>query len=110
MDEGLVARTIEHKMRLKGKSEILTEDMITKLSSYIPPVRLMGSWEILFCINTDGVSLRTFFDKVKNRNPTVILIQDTNKNIFGAFLTEAWHPSGRFYGTGESFIFSFKVE
>jgi hypothetical protein len=37
-----------------------------------------------------------------------MLITDECDRIFGAFCCEAWKISNKFYGTGESFIFSFE--
>eukprot|EP00826_Nyctotherus_ovalis_P014010 TRINITY_DN13862_c0_g3_i1.p1 TRINITY_DN13862_c0_g3~~TRINITY_DN13862_c0_g3_i1.p1 ORF type:complete len:186 (-),score=52.63 TRINITY_DN13862_c0_g3_i1:377-934(-) len=99
----------EPKLKLADKSEILDEGMKLQLARELNPLHMMRKWHLLFSINTDGVSLRTFFNKVKNRNPTIMLVKDKSGCVFGAVLTEQWHPSSRFYGTGESFLFSFKV-
>lgn len=104
-----VIKPPEPKLRLRDKSNILTEDMKQQLAKELNPIILMRHWKILFCINTDGVSLRTFFNKVRGYNPTIMIIKDSNGCVFGAVLTEQWHSSSRFYGTGESFLFSFKV-
>ena len=102
-------KRITHCLKLKDKSEILTNDMLTQLSSKISPLLLMRLWEVRFRINSDGVSMRTFFNKLEKYNPTMLLIQDTNNCVFGALVTEIWHSSTRFYGTGEAFLFTFKV-
>jgi hypothetical protein len=36
---------------------------------------------------------------------TVLLVRDTGGYVFGAFCPEAWKPSPRFFGTGETFVF-----
>jgi hypothetical protein len=100
----------ELKLRLKDNSKILTEDMKSKLAKELNPILLMRNWCLLFCIDTDGVSMRTFFNKLKGHKSTILLVKDKNGNVFGAVLTEQWHSSSRFYGTGESFLFSFKVK
>lgn len=44
---------------------------------------------------------------MRNRDNTVILIEDYNKKVFGAYCTEEWRIRSGFYGTGESFVFKF---
>jgi hypothetical protein len=35
----------------------------------------------------------------------VLLVRDGGGYVFGAFCPEAWRPSPRFFGTGETFVF-----
>jgi len=67
----------------------------------------MREWKLLFTINKDGVSYTTFYENVKNRDNTVLLIKDGKGKVFGAYCSEAWKKSLHFYGLGESFIFTF---
>eukprot|EP00826_Nyctotherus_ovalis_P001512 TRINITY_DN10242_c0_g1_i5.p1 TRINITY_DN10242_c0_g1~~TRINITY_DN10242_c0_g1_i5.p1 ORF type:complete len:179 (-),score=22.61 TRINITY_DN10242_c0_g1_i5:217-753(-) len=97
------------ELKLKTTSEILSKDMLNQLGSKIAPLLLMREWEVVFRISSDGVSFRTFFTKVAKHNPTLLVVQDSRKTVFGAFATEKWKLSERFYGTGEAFLFSFKV-
>jgi len=108
-EEKTIKKYTNRELKLKGHSEILTKDMLLQLGNKIPPLLLMRQWEIVFRISSDGVSLRTFFNKVANYNPTIIVVQDSKKNVFGALVTEKWRTSPRFYGTGETFLFTFKV-
>lgn len=67
------------------------------------------SWDLVYNINKDGISYVTFYYKTEKYNPTLVIIEDTNGNVFGIYATERWHKSPEFYGTGESFLFTFKV-
>lgn len=62
--------------------------------------------------------MNTFFECVKNNPDTVILIQDLENHIFGAYCDTEWlHPrekrlkgdSKLFFGNGQNFIFKFKT-
>ncbi len=90
------------------KSEILTADMLMQLGSKVSPLMRLREWEVIFGINTDGVSLHTFYNNTRKYNPTIILVKDTHGRVFGGFASEQWHQSKHFYGTGESFLFSFR--
>ena len=69
----------------------------------------MKKWDLIFSINEDGVSTRTFYFNLAKYNPTIIVIQDTLGNTFGVFASSVWHRTGNYYGTGESFLFKFDV-
>ena len=40
--------------------------------------------------------------------PNVLVIKDLEGNIFGGFCNESWRKKSLFYGTGETFLFTFK--
>jgi len=60
----------------------------------------------LFSTDYDGVSFSTFYSKLKNQGPNIILIKDDYGHVFGGFCAENWHPGTSYYGTGECFTFS----
>ncbi len=64
---------------------------------------------MVFGINSDGVSLHTFYATTRRFNPTILLVKDTRGGVFGGFATEEWRAGKHFYGTGESFLFRFGV-
>lgn len=68
----------------------------------------MSNWELLYSMNKDGCSVGTLYDRCKNNKTTLLVVQDSKGWIFGGFCNETWHPSNKFYGTGENFLFTFK--
>ena len=52
----------------------------------------------------------TFYNQLRNRDNTVLLIRDSYGKVFGSYCTEKWHPTLHFYGTGEAFVFTFDEE
>ena len=101
----------EHKLRLstKRQSDILTEDMLVQLGACIPPVMRTCEWDVAYKLSADGTSMQTFYSKLKHYNPTIVVVQDTHRCLFGAYTTEGWHRDDHFYGTGESFVFKFNA-
>ena len=61
--------------------------------------------EVLFSSSVDGRSLTNLFYHCGQSHPLLLIIRVEN-NIFGAFTTDAFHMSNKFYGTGETFLFS----
>ena len=41
----------------------------------------------------------------RGKAPTVLVVRDKGKAVFGAFCSEPWKLSTRYYGTGETFVF-----
>jgi len=98
------------KLSKKRMSEILTEEKLILLGSKVSPLMRMREWDVIFGTSKDGISFRTFFFNTQKFNPTIILVKDTKGIVFGGFASERWHPNNRFYGTGESFLFTFKTK
>lgn len=65
-------------------------------------------WTLVYTINRDGDSVGTFFEKCKDWKYTLLVVKDSNGWKFGAFCSEYWKKSTKFYGTGENFLFTFK--
>lgn len=90
------------------KSAILSDLQISNLIAELPGYYQTSNWERLFNIDVDGCSLITFFQRVKDYDTTIIIIEDTDGWKFGAFCLEEWKPTYSFYGNGENLLFTFK--
>ena len=62
---------------------------------------------LLFNSKIDGDLLTTFFNKVRNKISTLIIIKSTNNYIFGGYSSVAWKCDNKWYSDKNSFIFSF---
>ena len=56
----------------------------------------------------DGTSYNTLHRKLSKKGEFIILVFDTDKNIFGGLFTHNFEFSTNFFGTGESFLFKLK--
>lgn len=55
-----------------------------------------------------GISINTFYQKVKPATATLLLIEDWNHWVFGAYISEPWRTSVKsFYGTGTTHLHAF---
>ncbi|XP_043230957.1 nuclear receptor coactivator 7-like isoform X2 [Amphibalanus amphitrite] len=93
---------------LIGKSELLTDDIRKKLCKKIPP-RVEGHpWSLIFSSSEHGFSLKSLYRKSSAYEcPMLLFVQDTDEQIFGALCSTPIHMSEHYYGTGETFLFTF---
>ena len=97
---------------IDGESEILRSEDIQRLSDSLPP-RIIGTgWRLVFTTSLHGFSLASLYRKCQQveDSPTLICIEDTKENMFGALLTCPIKLHDHFYGTGESFLFTCRPE
>jgi len=93
---------------LIGPTEILTDDHREKLCSHLPARAEGYSWSLAFSTSQHGFSLNSLYRKMyKLESPILIVIEDTEKNVFGALTSCSLHVSDHFYGTGESLLYKF---
>ncbi|NXU52798.1 TLDC2 protein, partial [Turnix velox] len=83
---------------------------LLQLGSHLPPRLREQSWSLLFCTARDGFSLRSLYRRGRAGSPALLLLRDTEGQAFGAFSATAIRCSHNFYGTGETFLFSFSPD
>jgi hypothetical protein len=93
---------------LDQPSVLLSTESIKKLVRHLPARYRFNNWKLLYGTQTHGISLNTFYTQTENKGPTIIVVEDKHKHIFGGFASESWRIEPRFYGTGESFLFKLK--
>ena len=92
---------------LQGDTEILSEELVARLSDNLP-ARLIGNdWRLIYSTSTHGFSLSSLYRRcsTSTNGPTLLCVQDTNRVVFGALVSSPIVMSEHFYGTGESFLF-----
>lgn len=94
--------------RSGDKSNIISDTQAIMISRLLPPIIRMREWERLYSVDVDGVSLNTFFANCNSHTATILLIQDTEGWKFGWYAASDWEINRYFYGTGESFLFTFE--
>ncbi|XP_048520562.1 oxidation resistance protein 1 isoform X2 [Dendroctonus ponderosae] len=93
---------------LIGKTEILTDDHRESLCRHLPARAEGYAWTLVFSTSQHGFSLNSMYRKMfKLESPILLVIEDTDNNVFGALTSCALHVSDHFYGTGESLLFRF---
>ncbi|USP73212.1 oxidation resistance protein 1 [Curvularia clavata] len=94
-------------MREKGK--LLTKALAEEIRLLLPPrLQLVDEWSLAYSLEQNGVSLATLYKEAGEyrgrRGGFVLVVKDGDGGLFGAYLSEAPHPSPSFYGNGECFL------
>ncbi|XP_054273068.1 nuclear receptor coactivator 7-like isoform X3 [Macrosteles quadrilineatus] len=96
---------------LNGVTEILSEDHRKSLCRHLPARAEGYVWTLVFSTSQHGFSLNSMYRKMTRiESPILMVIQDTDNNVFGALTSCALKMSDHFYGTGESLLFRFAPE
>lgn len=105
-----------YPVKLKGYSssisasaQLLSRALAEEIRLLVPPrLQLCEEWNLVYSLEQDGVSLGTLYKKCDDlrglRNGFVLVVRDGDGGLFGAYLTEAPHPSPHYFGTGECFL------
>lgn len=91
-------------------STILNEEQTLEIAKHLP-ARAMNAWSLIYGTTAHGFSLKTMYRKMcEFDSPVLIVIANRSNDIFGALLSSPLKMSDHFYGTGESFLFTFSPE
>ncbi|KAJ8679781.1 hypothetical protein QAD02_015568, partial [Eretmocerus hayati] len=93
---------------LVGTTEILSDDHRENLCRHLPARAQGYLWTLVFSTSQHGFSLNSMYRKMsKIESPILLVIEDTEGNVFGALTSVSLRVSDHFYGTGESLLFRF---
>lgn len=93
---------------LKNQSVLLENMHIEQLARFLP-ARVQGyPWRLVYSTQEHGTSLKTLYRKsAALDNPVLLVIKDMDNQIFGAYATHPFRFSDHYYGTGETFLYTF---
>ncbi|XP_035394449.1 nuclear receptor coactivator 7 isoform X1 [Cygnus atratus] len=93
---------------LKHHSALLENMHIEQLAQRLP-ARVQGyPWRLAYSTLEHGTSLKTLYRKSASLDsPVLLVIKDMDNQIFGAYATHPFRFSDHYYGTGETFLYTF---
>ncbi|KAI8483750.1 Nuclear receptor coactivator 7 [Branchiostoma belcheri] len=93
---------------LLGKSNLLDSKHVSQLAQFLPPRTEGYAWMLIYSTFEHGISLTTMYKKMVGvDSPVLLVVQDSDDKVFGALTSSPVKISEHFYGTGESFLFTF---
>ncbi|XP_017784438.1 PREDICTED: TBC1 domain family member 24 isoform X1 [Nicrophorus vespilloides] len=96
-------------------SHILSHQDLLTLWSWLPVRITMYQPILLYTTEEHGCSLTTFYVRVEQHEPTLLMIKTCNNEVFGAYCSSKWGERNMkddrgnrqaYFGTGETFLFS----
>ncbi|KAG7331682.1 hypothetical protein KOW79_005651 [Hemibagrus wyckioides] len=96
---------------LTDPSTLLEDTHIEKLAARLP-ARVQGyPWRLAYSTVVHGTSLKTLYRNLGELDcPVLLVIKDMNDQVFGVFSTHPFRVSEHYYGTGETFVYTFSPE
>ncbi|KAM9495823.1 nuclear receptor coactivator 7 isoform 2-T2 [Clarias gariepinus] len=96
---------------LLDPSTIFEDTHVEKLAARLP-ARVQGyQWRLAYSTVVHGTSLKTLYRNQGELDcPVLLVIKDMNNQVFGVFSTHPFRVSEHYYGTGETFVYTFSPE
>ncbi|XP_075059119.1 nuclear receptor coactivator 7 isoform X2 [Mixophyes fleayi] len=96
---------------LKQTSNLLEDMHIEKLAHRLP-ARVQGyPWHLVYSTRQHGTSLKTLYRNLASLDcPVLLVIKDMDSQVFGTYATHPFRLSDHYYGTGETFLFTFNPD
>jgi hypothetical protein len=99
---------IKYSVKKDSPSLILSDFQISNLAQKIPSIYRNLQWRLLYRMSTHGVSMNTFIERVKEEEVTLTILEDSLGYKFGGFTFDEWRHRKGFFGSGETFVYTFK--
>ncbi|KAM9060607.1 nuclear receptor coactivator 7 isoform 2-T3 [Megaptera novaeangliae] len=93
---------------LQPHSALLENMHVEQLARRLP-ARVQGyPWRLVYSTLEHGTSLKTLYRKSASLDsPVLLVIKDMDNQVFGAYATHPFKFSDHYYGTGETFLYTF---
>lgn len=111
--------TSQSQVNIQMMSHTLTIRELFTLWSWLPVRITMYQPVLLYTTEEHGCSLTTFYVRVEQHEPTLMMIKTCNNEVFGAYCSSRWYERNlkddkgnrqAYFGTGETFLFSLYPE
>eukprot|EP00555_Chaetoceros_dichaeta_P004233 CAMPEP_0198261240 /NCGR_PEP_ID=MMETSP1447-20131203/10000_1 /TAXON_ID=420782 /ORGANISM="Chaetoceros dichaeta, Strain CCMP1751" /LENGTH=490 /DNA_ID=CAMNT_0043949093 /DNA_START=24 /DNA_END=1496 /DNA_ORIENTATION=+ len=90
------------------KDRILSPPMMDSLRKHLPFAVSEDNFWMKYNMSRDGASTHSLYNSVRQSSRTLIAIETTNGEVFGAFVSSPWRNSNTFYGSCEAFLWRMK--
>ncbi|KAL4234356.1 TLD domain-containing protein 1 [Mactra antiquata] len=90
------------------KSTTLLDTLSISFINYHLPREHQSIWRFLYSNSLHGDSFSQLTRYILGKGPNVILVQDKQGHLFGAYVSDSWEIKPTFYGNSTCFLFSLK--
>jgi len=102
----LTRKTIHLKGRYDCTYPVLSEYLAEIIRSRLPTLlQEATTWKLLYSMDQHGARLSTLYRMIKDQGPCVIVLKNSENEVFGAFVSEPFDTENHgFFGTPECFL------
>ena len=83
---------------------VLSPPLMESLQAFLPYGQMGESFWLKYSMVRDGASLHSFLRHARGSKHTILAIETTDGEVFGAFLDEPWRKNWNYYGSSRSFV------
>ncbi|CAB9517400.1 Oxidation resistance protein 1 [Seminavis robusta] len=83
---------------------VLSPPLMESLQSFFPTSKTHDNFWLKYSMVRDGASLHTLMQHARGAKYSVLALETTDGEVFGAFTGEPWRKTWNYFGTGESFL------
>eukprot|EP01084_Bolivina_argentea_P056936 104110_1 len=80
---------------------------LREIISKCPARTHVWKWKLFYSTAVHGISMNTLYNNCENIGESIIIIKDSNNNIFGGFVDVEWTVSTEYRGSIDCFVFHF---
>lgn len=82
----------------------LTQTHKDQLSGWINSSK-RHKFTLLYRASRDGCTVQAFHSRCDNKGPTVTVLYNTNKSVYGGYTAVNWHSNGAYVNDANAFLF-----
>ena len=87
---------------------VLSPPLMESLQSFLPIVISEQNFWMRYSLLRDGASLDTLLKNIRGATYTILALETTGGEVFGAFTSSPWSKQVGFFGNGEAFLWKMR--
>uniref|UniRef100_A0A7R9WES6 Oxidation resistance protein 1 n=1 Tax=Pseudictyota dubia TaxID=2749911 RepID=A0A7R9WES6_9STRA len=93
---------------ISAHPHVLSPPLMDSLLNFLPDTLADQNFWLKFSLVRDGASLSILKRYVRAAPNTILAIETTNGDVFGAYTSSAWRSNWGYYGSGEAFLWKMR--
>lgn len=89
---------------LKAQPHVLSPPLMESLQSFFPTPKTSDNFWLKYSLVRDGASLHTLMQHARGAKYSILALETTDGEVFGAFTAEPWRKTWSYFGNADSFL------
>jgi TLD len=87
-----------------AQPHVLSPPLMESLQSFFPTAKIHDNFWLKYSLVRDGASLHTLMQHARGAKYSILALETSDGEVFGAFTSEPWRKTWNYFGNGESFL------